>query len=337
MLGRKPLRELELLREIALSIEHIKTTRRTKTKGRSKGGGSDAAVASAINDAGSRLEGWEDLNSNRLNVIRYGRDNAKLGSLSLILTAVRAIIDNDQARIPLAELDRRYSQKLGPVLKQRVSQLFQGQEVDHETALAVRGAWQFFYLSPIDRQHKRHPEYRGIGVFVHQAARTARSVDFFVLSSHGRWEGEAFINQSHLYLMCSDASRSEAAFFLMNRPRAVQPHLAGVGAGLERWIERSIRPALGFFCFGTKWEAQVAADEPKHPLLDRTIKRAIDKIPLEDHEQQLLRSHFCKPYKPSEIKANYPSLYDYVHNVRINSKTTFTRDARPWLYLEWPD
>jgi hypothetical protein len=334
--GRGSVSEVESRRTIALSIVHLKAIRRGK-----KPGYSDQEIADAINEQGRKREGWQDLKKGRINAFLHGRDHTKAGALPIVLTAINAALVAEQALLSVAELDRRYRHQLPPLLNRRSSHLFEGEELGQSTADSVGGAWQFFYLSPLDRAQKKRPQYRGIGVFVHQADPTSRTVDFFVISGTSRWEGEAFINQSHLYLMCSDVGRKEAAFFLMNRPRIDQPYLAGVGAGLERHQNRSIRPALGFFCFGVRWPESVPskAGEKKETVsseLAAVIKRAVDKESIEGHEENMLRNNFCKAYSVADLKKHFRHLYEYIQGVRINGDTGHSPKSRPWLYLEWP-
>jgi hypothetical protein len=336
--------EIDLRRAIALSLLHLKSTRRKARPRKApsgKGNWSYEAITAAINLEGAKREGWENLRKDEISALQHGGYNKK-ETLPFILTATEAVLVADDVLISLAELEREYRHRLPELLKQQSSRLFEGDELREETADTIGGAWQFFYLSPLDRDQRARPQYRGIGVFVHQSSPNSRTIDFFVISGNSRWQGQGFINRSHLYLMCNDQDRDEAVFFLMNKPNTDQ-YLAGLGTGLERWQDRPIRPALGFFCFGAKWNvakrfARVddKAKGQNSKELETLVKRAVDKEIILPHEILALRSHFCKAYGAVELRKQFRPLYDYIQQVRINGETSHSPKSRPWLYLEWP-
>jgi hypothetical protein len=321
------LQEIQLAKHIALSIEHIKISRREKNEEYS-----DKEIVAVLNRVGATIEGWVTIKPHRFDGFRYGGDRGSIPEHKMILSALDALMHRENIRISFAELERRHGHRLPPILRQSTSNVFQG-EVLGSTANALHGAWQFFYLSPFNRERRSAPQFRGIGVFIPQPNPNARTADFFVLSGHGRWEGDAFVNNTHVYMMCSDTGKSEGAFFLTSKPKDDVPFLAGLGTALEREIARPTRPALGFVCFGQKWSPDSlqrdASDE-----FESTVRRAITREDLAQHEVEVLRQHFCRPYTESALRRSFPELFAYLSKLRLNKKPEM---ASRWLYLEWPN
>jgi hypothetical protein len=320
------LQEILLAKQIALSILHIKASRKEKRKGYS-----DAQIVAALNEVGSSFEGWETIKHHRLNEFRYARDRGAVAEHQLFVRAAEKLMQNEDIRISFSEMERRHGHKLPPLLHQSTSKVFQGQALE-TSANALHGAWQFFYLSPFDREKRNRPQFRGFGVFIPQPNPSARTADFFVLSGHSRWEGDAFVNQSHVYMMCSDVERTEGAFFLTSKPNENEPFLAGLGTALEREIDRPIRPALGFACFGQKWTPQSTQDNSAKTL-DKIILRALNREQIAPHEVEALRRQFCQAYSMTQLRRSFRELAEYIAKLRLNKKPDITQR---WLYLEWP-
>ena len=180
------MRELQLAKQIALAIEHVKVSRRERRLPYS-----DAEVAKALNASGSALPGWEEIRAHRLNEFRYARDRGKLAEHALILRAIDALLRSEDAYISFAEMERRHGHKLPPLLLQSVSKVFQGEELgDVAGDFAERGN-SFTCHRSIGRRDVDQ-NIADLYPFHYQSDEFLTAEFFGIVSGHSRWQGEAF-------------------------------------------------------------------------------------------------------------------------------------------------
>ncbi len=335
---------LEKLRTITLFVLFLKFRSRTKVP--------DARLARLLNEAQSEVQERFEFNDDVVRDIYNGTNlNFSINELDRILHAVELAVRRIDPRIVVSNgppdfIERDYSHRLPGLLRQRIGHPLEGDQLG-VMAEALTGVWSFFYCSPIDRSGGFVPEVRGTAAIFHAVESNSTSMDITLLSKHSRWKGQAFVNNTHLYIVITDVNKIETAFFLTNKPVTKRDTMiVGAGAALER-VDRNhqIRPVAGILCFGEKWDGKslpnpnaMSDSEPRIEMNDlrAIVDRAVHSFELGETDIATLRSAFCVSYPLDILKKDRATLYDHVQTaVAINGSEKLSLVPWPGLYISW--
>lgn len=330
------MREIANAREIALYLHYLKAN----LKG-ARNKLSDKDLADKLN----RALGKEYFDPAKVNDLRNVREWVEGKEQSIVLQAIEKLgaatgLKIDTSRPIPAEIEDQFRSRLPAGLQHPV--IPRGQEGDAvgELSNILAGAWNFFYVSPTFRDGCIQTEIKSIGAFFPHTTAASRAIGVTLISGHAKWEGIAFVNETRLYMVCTEIGRSETAFFLTNSPLVKRsPMFVGIGAALARPSGSSHRPAAGVLCFGRKWQPSDASKcQEVRPCLspDRTaeiVDRLVKEEQVPEADEAVVRSYFCRTYRDmSDIKAIDSKLYDFVQNAKVNGENGF---PLKWLHLEW--
>jgi len=305
---------------------------------------SDARISQMLTEVQQAEPDPIRLDDDDINDIRNGRRlDISPGDQHRILRALELLIEARQLDISLRdipkEIEEQYAPDLPRALRQPITPAPLQGEILGGVAEVLSGVWRFFYVSPINRKGQFKPEIRGTAAFFLATESVSDSIDIVLISGHSQWKGQAFVNDSHLYLRCSDVGRTETAFFVTNKPTRVRQIFVGVGTALERVKREPIPSVAGFVCFGEKIADQHMKAEGslffKDPNanLQTIMQRVLRGEEIHDNDADKIRKVFGVTYKDvSELRENHRALFEYLRGVKINNKKGFPLE---WLYLSW--
>jgi hypothetical protein len=332
------LSDLANIRKIALVILFLKEALRDKRKA------SDARIAGMLKEAQLAEPDPIRLDDDDINDIRNGRKlDISPGDQHRILRALGLLIQSRGLDISLREIPKEIEEQYAPdlprALRQPISPAPLQGEILGGVAEVLSGVWRFFYVSPINRKGQFKPELRGTAAFFQAADSSSDSINMVLISGHSQWKGQAFVNDSHLYMRCSDVGRTETAFFVTNKPTRVRQIFVGVGTALERVKREPIPSVAGFICFGEKITDQHMKAEGQTLIEDSLInlqtilQRVLRGEEVHGSDADKIRKVFGVTYKNvSELRDKHRALFDYLSSVKINNKRGFPLE---WLYLSW--
>jgi hypothetical protein len=320
----------ESTRKITLTLvclRHLLRGRRSKL--------SDPRLAELLNAAQKDQARPFALDGNLVNKIRHGRYTFHGREEAQLIAALQSICTEHTLGIDLSQplpqwVEDSYSRELPDILARPGWLPLQGQPLGG-VATSLAGLWRFMYFSPVDRQGKFKPEIRGTAAIFQHANESATTIDCLLVSKNTRWKGHAFVNESHMYLLLTDVTKVETAFFVTNKPSTNETLITGVGAALERDHARRRKarrpPVAGFVCFGEKLS----------PNMDYPGKAAVQRVQggeeLRAEDEQVIREAFCKTLTEKLLEQKHPSLFAYLNGITINNAPGLS--SSPSLYLAY--
>lgn len=333
--GRNSVSEFETTRKIALLIAFLKD--QLKPKGRTKL--SDEALATLL-DSTQQFSGRSlSLDGNRVNQIRNGRTDIGVDEQAKLLHAIRALMHERHVNI-ISDITKeslpkwvedQYGDQLPNILKRPATPLFRGDPLG-PLAEVLPGAWQCFYVSPVDRSDRFKAEIRGFAALFQDAKPSSTIVDTLLISGQGRFKGYSFVNDTHLYIMCTDAANIETVFFTINKPTKANAKFAGIGtanARLRPDRPRENPPIVGILCFGEKFLPPERTGRTEKPIIERVLRGES----ISEDEEKTIRQTFGKIYKSSrELHKKHRELYAYIRVLKINNREGFPMQG---LHVAW--
>lgn len=257
-----------------------------------------------------------------------------------LLEALQKLIDARNLKLDLSNippsLERQY--QFPWIFQSNIPHGLQGNEIG-DLPSSMTGPWLFYYVSPIDRGGRPESQIRSTAAYIHSAKADARSMDVQMVSRHGLWIGTVFATGPHLYFVLNDIAKNdvrktETTFFVVNRPHAKMPFIAGIGTALIRGgTSQQVAPVFGFLFFGER-QTKLGNSKSDMSSTDSLFDKVFRSSPPTEVDLEKIRSEACLSYSWSEFNQHRPELAAYVRTIEVNGSAL--DDNAPGLHVRWP-
>jgi hypothetical protein len=330
---------LERARKIAYLMQYLKSELKPLKRqlGGSRGKLSDQALAQLLNAVQGRREGAVLFDAKKVNDIWNARAlNLSSVEQAKILQAVQLLVVRQKLPIDLDEefpmwLEEKYAADLPEIFRTRELRLPPGEHLGSH-AESLPGAWQLFYVRPLDNEGSLNPEIRCQVAVFGRARPESTATSFLLITRQHQWRGYAILHESHVYITCTEERGADSSFIVINAPKRSDDYMfAGIALTLIQPPRRH-PPLAAVVCFGQPIRSDELTEEQAN-----AVNQAMENGRVSKPHQVVLRD-FVKDiaYKGEDnkqFKADHPALAKYMEAVEINGDT---KRLLLSLRVSWP-
>jgi len=330
---------LERARKIAYLIQYLKSELKPLKEqlGGSRGNLSDQALAQLLNTVQGRRHEAFSFDAKKVNDIWNARAlNISAVEQAQILRAVELLVRRHKLAIDLDDelppwLEEKYASELPDIFRAKEMRIPPG---DHLGSHAVNlpGAWQLFYVRPLDNDGQPKPEIRCQLAIFGRAQPESTATSFLLITRAHQWRGHAILHDAYLYITCTEERGADTSFIIVNAPKRVDDYMfAGIAMTLIQPPRRHA-PLAGILCFGQPIRSVTLTEEQENAVHQAMENGRVSK------EQQAVLRNVVKDisYKGEDNKqfsADYPALSKYMEAIEINGERNRLLQS---LRISWP-
>jgi hypothetical protein len=330
---------LERARKIAYLILYLKDELKPLKRqlGGSRGNLSDQALAQLLNAVQGRREGAIPFDGKKVNDI-WNAKALNISSIeqSKILQALQLLVTRQKVPISLEEqfpvwLEEKYAAELPEIFRLKELRPPPGEHLG-SYAVSLPGAWQFFYVRPLDNEGSAKPEIRCQVAVFGRTRPESTATSFLLITPQHQWRGNAILHESFLYITCTEDRGADTSFIVINAPKRSDDHMfAGIALTLIQPPRRH-PPLAAIVCFGQPIRLDVLTEEQAN-----AVNQAMENGRASRAQQNALRDIVKDiAYRGDDnkmFKADYPKLSKYLEAVEINGEANRLLQS---LRMSWP-
>jgi hypothetical protein len=330
---------LERARKIAYLILYLKDELKPLRRqlGGSRGNVSDQALAQLLNAVQGRREGAVLFDAKKLNDIWNARAlNLSSIEQGKILQALQLLVTRHKLAINLDEefpvwFEEKYAAELPEIFRARELRPPPGEHLG-SYADSLPGAWQLFYVRPLDNEGLPKPEIRCQLAVFGRARPEGTAMSFLLITREHQWRGHAILHDPYFYITCTEERGGDTSFIVINAPKRKDDFMfAGVALTIIQPPRRHA-PLAAIVCFGQPVRAAALTEEQESAVHQAMENGRVSK------EHQVALRNIVKDisYRGEEHKhfrADYPALSKYMEAVEINGETKRLVQS---LRISWP-
>jgi hypothetical protein len=330
---------LERARKIAHLILYLKDELKPLKRqlGGSRGNLSDQALAQLLNAVQGRREGAVLFDAKKVNDIWNARAlNLSSIEQAKILEALQLLVTRHKLAINLDEefpvwFEEKYGTELPEIFRVRELRLPPGEHLG-SYADSLPGAWQLFYVRPLDNEGCANPEIRCQLAVFGRARPESAAMSFLLITREHQWRGHAILHDPYFYVTCTEERGGDTLFIVINAPKRKDDFMfAGVALTVIQPPRRHA-PLAAIVCFGQPIRAAALTDEQEQAVHQAMENGRVSK----EHQaglSDIVKDISYKGEENKQFRADYPALSKYMEAVEINGEANRVLHS---LRVSWP-